>query len=112
YRGPDKRRMRPMILPMNSSDATPRPLLPFIMPSQAQKHVTHNEAIARLDQLTHPAVTTRTVTVPPADAAVDTAFLVPASASGAWLGHEGEIAMAAGADWQFLGPFAGLSLYV
>src|SRR6056297_2424480 len=30
-------------------DHSPRLSLPFILPSQAQKHVTHNEALTRLD---------------------------------------------------------------
>jgi hypothetical protein len=28
-----------------SSDSSPNLALPFLMPSQAQKHVTHNEAL-------------------------------------------------------------------
>ncbi|EAQ07718.1 hypothetical protein [Yoonia vestfoldensis] len=31
------------------SDQSPRLSLPFILPAQAQKHVTHNEAIELLD---------------------------------------------------------------
>ena len=30
-------------------DTTPNLALPFILPAQAQKHVTHNEALQRLD---------------------------------------------------------------
>jgi hypothetical protein len=33
--------------------------LPYIMPSQAQKHVTHNEAIRALDAMLHLAVLSR-----------------------------------------------------
>lgn len=33
--------------------------LPFIAPSQAQKHVTHNEAIKRLDKIIHISVIRR-----------------------------------------------------
>lgn len=40
--------------------------LPFIMPSQAQKHVTHNEALLVLDALLHCAVEDRTRGEPPA----------------------------------------------
>lgn len=32
-------------------DKTPNLALPFILPAQAQKHVTHNEALQRLDAL-------------------------------------------------------------
>ena len=34
-------------------DETANLKLPYILPSQAQKHVTHNEALALLDRLTH-----------------------------------------------------------
>ena len=33
------------------SETTPNLNLPFIMPAQAQKHVTHNEAIELLDAI-------------------------------------------------------------
>lgn len=35
---------------------TPNLGLPYILPSQAQKHVTHNEAIKALDALIHLSV--------------------------------------------------------
>ena len=38
------------------SDNSPRLDLPFILPSQAQKHVTHNEALRLLDALVQLAV--------------------------------------------------------
>ena len=36
------------------SDTTTRLLLPYILAAQAQKHVTHNEALRRLDGLVIP----------------------------------------------------------
>ncbi|MGC4023892.1 MAG: DUF2793 domain-containing protein [Mesorhizobium sp.] len=40
--------------------------LPYILPSQAQKHVTHNEALRRLDALVQLAVVSRATGTPPA----------------------------------------------
>ena len=40
--------------------------LPYIMPSQAQKHVTHNEAIRALDAILQLTVLSRSVSSPPA----------------------------------------------
>lgn len=94
------------------TENTSRLNLPLIMPSQAQKHVTHNEALARLDRLAHPAMESRTILAPPAGPEPDAAWLVPAGATGAWAGHEGEIALPEGAGWEFLPPFAGLKLFV
>lgn len=39
--------------------------LPYILPSQAQKHVTHNEALRLLDGIVQLAVLGRDLTVPP-----------------------------------------------
>lgn len=39
--------------------------LPYIMPGQAQKHVTHNEAVRALDTLLHVSVIARDMTAPP-----------------------------------------------
>ena len=39
--------------------------LPLILPAQAQKHVTHNEALLKLDLMVQLAVINRTLTVPP-----------------------------------------------
>ena len=43
--------------------------LPHILPSQAQKHVTHNEALRLLDVMVQLAVTQRTLAAPPASPA-------------------------------------------
>lgn len=39
--------------------------LPYLMPSQAQKHVTHNEALARLDLLVQLRVEALEAETPP-----------------------------------------------
>ena len=48
-------------------DQTPNLQLPYIAPSQAQKHVTHNEAIRALDALVQLCVVNRTLTEPPSE---------------------------------------------
>lgn len=40
--------------------------LPYILPAQAQKHVTHNEALRILDALTQLCVESALTMVPPA----------------------------------------------
>ena len=44
---------------------TPRLALPAIEAAQAQKHVTHNEALALLDCLVQLTVESRTLAAPP-----------------------------------------------
>jgi hypothetical protein len=45
-------------------DETPNLALSYIMPAQAQKHVTHNEGLRALDALLQLSVRDRDVTVP------------------------------------------------
>jgi hypothetical protein len=47
------------------SDATSHLLLPYILAAQAQKHVTHNEALRILDGLVQLSVLDRDLTAPP-----------------------------------------------
>lgn len=93
-------------------DHTPRLTLPLIMPSQAQKHVTHNEAIQALDALVQPVVESRTLTSPPVLPLAGEAWIVPAAATGAWSGHTDEIAVFQSGAWHFLDPAAGWQVYV
>lgn len=88
-------------------DHTPRLALPFIIANQAQKHITHNEAIQTLDTLVQPVVEARSLTAPPMTPLEGEAWLVPTGASGAWAGHSGEIAAWLDAGWRFLDPAAG-----
>lgn len=81
--------------------------LPLILPSQAQKHVTHNEAITLLDSMVHLTVTAHDVTDPPATPAAGERYIVPADATGAWQGHEDEIAVFLDGGWQFISPKVG-----
>ena len=51
------------------SDITTHLLLPYILASQAQKHVTHNEALRLLDAMVQLSVLDRDLTSPPASPA-------------------------------------------
>ncbi|WP_420024589.1 DUF2793 domain-containing protein (plasmid) [Cereibacter azotoformans] len=96
------------------SDTSPVLSLPYILPSQAQKHVTHNEALRRLDVLVQPAVLDRDRTAPPAAPAEGARHLVAADATGPWAGHAGELAVwdAEAALWRFLAPRPGWQTFV
>lgn len=81
--------------------------LPLIMPAQAQKHVTVNEALARLDAATQLRVVSSVVATPPATATDGTGFLIPDSAAGEWQGKAGRIAVWSNGGWVYLSPKAG-----
>ena len=89
------------------TQSSPNLALPYIQPSQAQKHVTHNEAVERLDALAQLVLDEVGRADPPADAADGAAWAVGAGASGAWAGRTGAVALRAGGGWLFLAPQAG-----
>ena len=80
---------------------TPLIGLPLLEASQAQKHVTHNEALLLLDAMVHLAVISRVLATPPASPADGDRYLVAASATGDWLGHSGHIAFREAGAWRF-----------
>ena len=90
---------------------TARLNLPLIAASQAQKEVTHNEALALLDALAHLTILDRDLTAPPAAGDGDT-YLVAGGASGTWAGQDGAIASHADGYWTFHAPVLGLLAYV
>jgi hypothetical protein len=86
--------------------------LPFLDAAQAQKHVTHNEALQMLDALTHLSVAARDWTAPPATPAEGARFLVPAGGSGLFSGKAGQIAAFLAGAWVFFAPRAGWRVFV
>lgn len=94
------------------SDQSPILALPLIQPAQAQKHVTHNEALMRLDLLVQLAVDSRSQTTPPASPAEGLRHIVPAGATGDWAGKTGQIALWLDAVWQFTAPLPGWRAWV
>lgn len=89
------------------SDTTLVLSLPLIQPAQAQKHITHNESLARLDLLTQLAVASRSLNAPPEDAAEGDRFIVAPEPTGPWAGHADDIAILTDAGWQFTAPLPG-----
>jgi len=89
------------------SDQTPLLSLPLIQAAQAQKHVTHNEAIEQLDMIVQLTVEAVDATTPPSGAAEGQAWAVGAGATGAWAGRAGHIAAWRGNGWLFAIPQTG-----
>ncbi|MEX0409088.1 DUF2793 domain-containing protein [Aquibium sp. LZ166] len=86
--------------------------LPYIMPSQAQKHVTHNEAIAMLDALVQLSVIDRDLTAPPGGESEGDRYIVAATATGDWAGKEDDVAVYRDGAWLFLTPRTGWVAWV
>lgn len=81
--------------------------LPYIMAAQAQKHVTHNEALRALDVIVHLAVLDRDLAAPPSMPVEGERHIVAAGAIAAWSGHEGEVAAFQDGAWAFYAPHEG-----
>ncbi|WP_026380407.1 DUF2793 domain-containing protein [Afifella pfennigii] len=86
--------------------------LPYILAAQAQKHVTHNEALRILDSLIHLAVLDRDLAEPPALPAEGERYLVPAGATGEWEAKAGMLAAWQDGAWAFLTPRQGWLCWV
>lgn len=92
--------------------ATPHLDLPFILPSQAQKHVTHNEALRVLDAVVQLSVASRTEAAPAGDISEGVRYIVPAGAGAPWTGQDGRVALAQDGGWTFLTPREGWLAWV
>lgn len=81
--------------------------LPFIDGGQAQKHITHNEALRILDDAIQIAVLDTTRTAPPVSPADGERHIVASGATGAWAGQGRAVATWETNAWRFLAPKAG-----
>lgn len=81
--------------------------LPLLAPAQAQKHVTVNEALARLDAAAQLSVISSSLGTPPAAATDGASYLLPSGAIGAWAGKAGKIAIWSNGGWVYLTPKPG-----
>jgi hypothetical protein len=91
---------------------TPHLALPLLAAAQAQKHVTHNEALASLDALIHLAVKERGRSTAPESPAEGDRYLIGVGATGNFANHEGEIAFFDLGMWRFFPPRPGWRVYV
>lgn len=92
--------------------ATPRLVLPLLAAGQAQKHVTHNDALTRLDALVHLVVDSRTQAAPPVTPTELSAYIVPDGGSGVFAGRTDQVALFEDGGWTFLTPRIGWQAWV
>ena len=90
---------------------TSRWALPLLEAGQAQKEITHNEALARLDLLAQASVVAVALSTPPASVAVGQCWVVGAAPSGAWSGRTGALAGWTAGGWRFVAPCEGMSVW-
>lgn len=93
-------------------NSTPRLKLPFITPGQAQKDLSHSEALQLIDLLLTPVVERPPLNDPPADASAGECYLVGTEPTGEWVGHASTLAGYTDAGWRFVEPQPGMSAFV
>ena len=94
------------------SDTSPVLSLPLIQPAQAQKHVTHNEALDILDALVQMAVTSADQSDPPAAPLSGDMYIVGSAPTAAWAAKENAIARYWNGNWRFYTPQEGWRAWV
>ena len=90
---------------------TPQLGLPYLMPAQAQKHITHNEALRLLDGLTHISVKSTLLSVPPENPMPGEGYIISETASGLWEGKENSLAYWQNGAWDIHIPQIGWIAY-
>jgi hypothetical protein len=91
---------------------TGRLMLPYILQSQSQKEVTHNDALNILDVVIQAVVQDVGLNTPPGSPTVGQCWVVGSSPTGAWAGKASQIAQAVdGGGWFFVAPFKRLKLW-
>ncbi|VAV99611.1 Gene Transfer Agent associated protein Pden_3078 [hydrothermal vent metagenome] len=81
--------------------------LPYLMPDQAQKHVTVNETISAIDGIIQLSVLADDINAPPTSAAEGDRYVIANNATGSWLGKEQQIASFQDGAWIFHNPQTG-----
>jgi hypothetical protein len=97
-----------------STDQTTNLGLPFLMPSQAQKHVTVNESLLRLDALVQARVESRSAASQPGSPTDGRLWILPAGKTGPeWGGYaNGALAYYRDGAWEPIAPQEGWRAWV
>lgn len=96
--------------PITFPSSTPALGLPLLIAGQAQKEFFVNQALGLLDALNARAVT-GSQAAPPATPPEGACYRVTSPATGAWIGHQDQIAVRIGGGWHFVPPAEGLLLF-
>ncbi|MBB3945975.1 hypothetical protein GGQ73_001921 [Rhizobium skierniewicense] len=88
------------------TEQTSRLELPYILPSQAQKHVTHNEALQKLDAVTQLTIR-REISQPPQTMEDGDCFLIASVPTGEWERHGGKLGLWQDDAWVYIVPREG-----
>lgn len=85
--------------------------LPLLQVGQAQKELSHNEALTLLDFAVQPVVEAVGLNAPPQNPDPGTCWLVGSTPSGAWTGSPNAIAGWTSGGWRFLAARDGMTAW-
>jgi hypothetical protein len=96
------------------ADTTPNLSLPFLFPSQADKHVSVNEGLSRLDTLVQLRVISYSQTAQPSSAADGSSFILPVGKTGSAWSQIPDNSIATWRDnaWTYHRPLKGWRAFV
>lgn len=90
---------------------TPNLGLTLVEQSQAQKEITVNQALSRIDALLNTGALSRGVNTPPGSPGAGDLYIVGATPTGAWVGKGLQVAYF-DLVWRFVTPRQGMTLWV
>lgn len=94
-----------------TESTTARLALPLLAPGQAQKEMSHNEALARIDLTLHGNIIAAGVDTLPDAPEPGQCWIVGEVPDGDWAGHGGEVAGWTTGGWRFVVPCEGMRLW-
>ncbi|MDF0486777.1 DUF2793 domain-containing protein [Sphingomonas sp. H39-1-10] len=94
-----------------TDDVTARLALPLLSAGQAQKELTHNEALALLDLFAQPVVVAMAIDTPPATPVPGQCWIVGDAPSGLWAGRTRHLAGWTVGGWRFCMPRTGMRVW-
>ncbi|WP_424966925.1 DUF2793 domain-containing protein [Dinoroseobacter sp. S375] len=86
--------------------------LPLVEAAQAQKHVTVNESLIRLDAVAQLVLQSISEITPPSDASDGEVYAIPAGAEPPWNAATGQLALRSNGGWEYITPRAGWQAWI
>jgi hypothetical protein len=90
---------------------TERLKLPLLAVAQAQKEMTHNEALTLLDVAVQPVVQAIAPASIPSSPIAGQCWIVGTDPSGEWAGQASALAAWTAGGWRFIAPFEGMTIW-
>lgn len=97
---------------MADEDRTARLALALLQPGQAQKEMTHNEALAILDLVVQARAVAAGLQNPPEAPELGACWIVGDAPGGAWTGCAGMLAGWTSGGWRFVTPIDGMQIWL